>query len=282
MSGANYCAQCGSKLEVDSHFCAKCGASRDTETRVIKKSPKSALVALLLCLFLGTFGIHRFYVGKIGTGILMLLTAGGFGIWFLIDLIRIACSDFTDSQGNYLELMKSTAPTYQKVLLVIGVLMASFIMFVLSIIAIAFYATSGITDTVRDQLAALRAGDYVKAYSYTSKDFQSTTSFDEFKKFIDQHPALKNNKDSTFTRREIENNMGAVSGTLEAVDGATTPIEYHLIRENGQWKILYLKLNPSGAAVKPDEMKQTSTHTSAKHFARYYLPLSTLYIKCQL
>ena len=44
------------------------------------QSPKSRLVALLLCIFLGGLGIHRFYVGKTGTGILMILTGGGCGI----------------------------------------------------------------------------------------------------------------------------------------------------------------------------------------------------------
>ncbi|MDG4789542.1 TM2 domain-containing protein [Micromonospora sp. WMMD1102] len=60
---------------------------------------KSWIAALLLCLFLGTIGVHRFYVGKVGTGILMLLTFGGFGIWTLIDLIMIAVGKFTDKQG---------------------------------------------------------------------------------------------------------------------------------------------------------------------------------------
>lgn len=65
-------------------------------------SPKSRLVALLFCFFLGAFGIHRFYVGKIGTGILMILTFGGCGIWVLIDLILIAAGSFHDKEGRRL------------------------------------------------------------------------------------------------------------------------------------------------------------------------------------
>ncbi|MFC4111360.1 TM2 domain-containing protein [Nonomuraea zeae] len=61
---------------------------------------KSWLAAVLLCFFLGVLGVHRFYVGKIGTGILMLITAGGFGIWVLIDFIMILIGKFTDKQGQ--------------------------------------------------------------------------------------------------------------------------------------------------------------------------------------
>jgi TM2 domain-containing membrane protein YozV len=60
---------------------------------------KSWLATLLLCFFLGTLGVHRFYVGKVGTGILMLITLGGFGIWTLIDFIVIAVGKFRDSKG---------------------------------------------------------------------------------------------------------------------------------------------------------------------------------------
>tara|TARA_B100001250_G_scaffold388510_1_gene386818 strand:+ start:157 stop:483 length:327 start_codon:yes stop_codon:yes gene_type:complete len=60
------------------------------------------LVTLLLCLFVGFLGVHRFYVGKIGTGILHLLTLGFFGIWTLIDLIIIILGNFRDKEGNLL------------------------------------------------------------------------------------------------------------------------------------------------------------------------------------
>ncbi|HZK05524.1 MAG TPA: NINE protein [Actinomycetaceae bacterium] len=67
-------------------------------------SPKNRLVALLLCFFLGVLGIHRFYVGKIGTGILWLLTGGLFFFGVLIDFLVIAFGGFTDGQARKISL----------------------------------------------------------------------------------------------------------------------------------------------------------------------------------
>jgi TM2 domain-containing membrane protein YozV len=66
-------------------------------------SAKSRLAATLLCFFLGVLGVHRFYVGKVGTGILQLLTLGGLGVWVLIDFIMIVVGSFHDKQGARLE-----------------------------------------------------------------------------------------------------------------------------------------------------------------------------------
>ena len=96
-----YCAHCGAQLVDEAVVCPKCGcAVAPTKTVDPNASPKSRLIALLLCIFVGGLGIHRFYVGKIGTGILFLLTAGVFGIGVIVDLIKIATGKFTDKYGN--------------------------------------------------------------------------------------------------------------------------------------------------------------------------------------
>jgi TM2 domain-containing membrane protein YozV len=65
-------------------------------------SPKSRLVAALLAFFVGSLGVHRFYVGKVGTGILMLITLGALGIWTLIDFIVILVGSFRDKESRVL------------------------------------------------------------------------------------------------------------------------------------------------------------------------------------
>ena len=69
----------------------------------MRTSKKNYIVTLLLCFFLGNFGAHRFYVGKIGTGLLMIFTLGGFGIWLIIDFILIVCGQFKDKKNRYIQ-----------------------------------------------------------------------------------------------------------------------------------------------------------------------------------
>ena len=66
-------------------------------------SEKKRLPVMLFCFFLGMFGVHRFYVGKIGTGILSIITLGGLGIWTLIDFIMIIAGSFKDKQGRVVQ-----------------------------------------------------------------------------------------------------------------------------------------------------------------------------------
>jgi TM2 domain-containing membrane protein YozV len=72
-----------------------------TTTNVpLRQTDKRILPAALLCFFLGAFGAHRFYVGKVGTGVLELITIGGFGIWWLVDFILIVCGQFRDADDE--------------------------------------------------------------------------------------------------------------------------------------------------------------------------------------
>lgn len=125
------CSKCGTQF--NANFCPNCGTPANqasqqnqqpyqqqqyqqappyTATNVVINnmntnmgmmfSPKSKIAALLLCIFLGALGIHRFYVGKVGTGILYIFTGGLFGIGILVDLIVIATGGFRDANGMFL------------------------------------------------------------------------------------------------------------------------------------------------------------------------------------
>jgi hypothetical protein len=63
-------------------------------------SDKSRTVALVLAFLLGVFGAHRFYAGRVTSGLLMLLTMGGVGIWWMFDVIVIAAGGFHDEDGR--------------------------------------------------------------------------------------------------------------------------------------------------------------------------------------
>lgn len=62
---------------------------------------KSQIIALILCFFVGTIGIHRFYLGYTWQGVVQILTGGGCGIWTLIDFIRIITGDLQPKNGSY-------------------------------------------------------------------------------------------------------------------------------------------------------------------------------------
>jgi len=63
-------------------------------------SPRSRGVATGLAAVLGVFGAHRFYVGRTGSGLLMLCTLGGLGLWWMYDLVLVASGNFTDTRGR--------------------------------------------------------------------------------------------------------------------------------------------------------------------------------------
>ena len=110
-----FCSNCGK--EFDGKFCPECGTPVKEE-RVVVDAPnisvnatskevvyKSKWAALVLCL-LGLIligGLHRFYTGNVLTGVLMILTCGGCGVWTIIDIVMIAGNTYRDGDGNTLK-----------------------------------------------------------------------------------------------------------------------------------------------------------------------------------
>lgn len=94
-----FCPKCGREVADDAVVCVGCG-------RPLKECPscdtggRDWLTAVLLCLFLGGFGVHRFYTGHTVTGIIQLCTFGGCYIWALIDFVMILTGSFRDSDGR--------------------------------------------------------------------------------------------------------------------------------------------------------------------------------------
>lgn len=105
------CPKCGKGLPNEANFCYTCGSqvTQDvvsegvavkTPSKVIITTKKKKWIASLLCLFLGGVGAHRFYVGKVGTGVLYLFTLGLCGFGAVVDLIGILAGNFKDKLGQ--------------------------------------------------------------------------------------------------------------------------------------------------------------------------------------
>jgi TM2 domain-containing membrane protein YozV/predicted RNA-binding Zn-ribbon protein involved in translation (DUF1610 family) len=99
------CRSCDMEISAIARECPHCGAEQfDARSTAVAMrgmpSERRALTAGLLCLLVGMFGAHRFYVGKHATGLLMLCTFGGFGIWWLVDLIMVITGQFRDKEGR--------------------------------------------------------------------------------------------------------------------------------------------------------------------------------------
>jgi TM2 domain-containing membrane protein YozV len=101
-----YCFECGQIINAKAEICPKCGVRQpgiNSNSGKMSAAENKWLICLLLCWFVGIFGVHRFYTGYKGLAVLQLLTLGGCGIWVLVDFIMIAIGNFKDAEGNVIK-----------------------------------------------------------------------------------------------------------------------------------------------------------------------------------
>jgi pSer/pThr/pTyr-binding forkhead associated (FHA) protein len=101
----------------------------------------------------------------------------------------------------------------------------------------AFHMTADAVAAVRAQLADVKAGNLDGAYDRFSDEYKARVSREEFEVLVSRHPGLRENADSTFWKRSVENTRGEVSGMLTSSSGTREMVTYRLVKEGGVWKI---------------------------------------------
>jgi TM2 domain-containing membrane protein YozV len=92
------CHACSRVIDAEAVVCTGCGVMQPAARAL--DADRTILPVFLLAFLFGALGVHRFFVGKVGTGILQFVTLGGLGIWWLVDMVMIVTGNFTDKEGN--------------------------------------------------------------------------------------------------------------------------------------------------------------------------------------
>lgn len=101
-----------------------------------------------------------------------------------------------------------------------------------------------ILNLIENQINAIQHHDINRAYNlFTSNQFRQTTSFEDFKYFVDSFPVFSKNKNALFGNLDLHRNgIASIQGTLTSIDGQTLRVEYKFVKEGSQWKIVGIEL----------------------------------------
>lgn len=105
------------------------------------------------------------------------------------------------------------------------------------------FDSSPLKTVIKDQLHQIQEHNLIKAYNdYTSADFKNTTPFKEFETFVNQAPAFNANNGIELGNLSFDNNIATITGLTTTVDSKEYAVEYDLVQEEGNWKIVHVEI----------------------------------------
>ena len=134
----------------------------------------------------------------------------------------------------------------QTVFIILGVL-GGLAALVTGIVALVFYATSGVTGAADKFFETARGGDIHAVYALTSSELQNVTSAEQLGGFVKTY-RLNQVTETSWTSRSFENNLGNVQGTVTLDDGGVIPLTLDLVKEGEDWKISSIDVPKAGVA----------------------------------
>jgi hypothetical protein len=200
-----FCSHCGAQTPSEAKFCASCG--KVIGTAQASETPPAAAPA----------AAPPAYTPSPAAGPVAAAAPAG--------------------QGGFMGWLRGLK-TWKKVVLGIFI-------FIVLVIWLAMWATSGLVEPVERHFTALRSGDVVAAYAELSVAARQQTSLEDFKKMLEGTPALTHVTGESFSTRNTENGQGRLEGVLELEGGGKLPIQIRLVKENDAWKILAYKTSAS-------------------------------------
>ena len=108
-------------------------------------------------------------------------------------------------------------------------ILGGFVIFIVLVVSLAMYATSGMTEVVNEFFIHVKSKHYADAYNMFSEDFKQSTSEEQFKNFVIQN-ALINYKEANWDSRSVENKIGKLEGTITTQNGGVIPFRIQLIK----------------------------------------------------
>ena len=111
------------------------------------------------------------------------------------------------------------------------------LLFIVLLAGGVYFMSQGPAQAVRSQLGEIRTGNMDAAYARLSEALRAQLPRDQFERMVESHPGLRDNTDSTFYNRSVQNDTARLSGTLTALGGGKEAVTYELIHEKGEWRI---------------------------------------------